>query len=123
MSRTLDIPLRPHTYSYGAAFETFFINEVLRLNEYYRKNYKFSYLRIKDDAEVDLVIERAPKDYILVEIESSATIQEKDTRIIQTFFNDLKATSAILASNDPISKVFQDVNVLPWQKALERIFE
>ncbi len=58
LSRTLNVPLNPGTYAFGRAFEHFVVIEALRRNDYLRKDFRFSYLRTKDGAEVDLVKER-----------------------------------------------------------------
>lgn len=58
LSRTIATGLHKSTFEFGRLFETFIVNEILKLNSYNKKNYSFSYLRTKDDAEIDLIIER-----------------------------------------------------------------
>ncbi|MSO13386.1 Uncharacterized protein h2es_0390 [Rickettsiales endosymbiont of Trichoplax sp. H2] len=66
LARMLSIPLVESTSGYSVAFEHFIILEILRLGAYFFPEYKFSYLRTKDDAEVDLVVERpGKKSYLL----------------------------------------------------------
>ena len=40
----------------------FIFLECIRLNDYLRKDFKFSYLRTKDDLEIDLIVERPGKE-------------------------------------------------------------
>lgn len=64
---------KPGTSHYGDLFENFVILEILRLNEYTRKDYHLSYYRTQAGVEVDLILTRAKKD-ILVEIKSTVKI-------------------------------------------------
>lgn len=58
LSGLIEIPLTESTFAFGDAFEHFIINQCIQLASYYHRNYRFSYLCTKDDAEIDLVIER-----------------------------------------------------------------
>ena len=44
------------------------------LESYYYRDYKFSYLKTKDDAEIDLVVERPGQDILFIEIKSSSDV-------------------------------------------------
>lgn len=122
LARTLDVKLRDQTYAYGEAFEGFFINEVNRLNHYYRKDYQLSYLRTGDDAEIDLIVEGHGNNRILIEIKSTALVRESDTSALARLAKDIKHSAAIIVSRDPSPKRFGTVEALPWSVALERIF-
>ena len=63
LSRLLTVPLVKSTATYGRAFEHFIILECMRLAHYYYPEYRFSYLRTKDDMEIDLIVERPGKKY------------------------------------------------------------
>jgi len=123
LCRHLDVPLKEGSYAYGAAFESFFINEVFRLKHYFRKDWGLYYLRTKDDAEIDLIIERSPKDRVLVEIKSTPRVQNSDAKQIARFASDMKVSGAFLASRDPNAKQFDNVRALPWRAVLDEIFE
>jgi predicted AAA+ superfamily ATPase len=122
LSRSLDVPLREGTYAFGSAFETFFINEVIKMKSYLRRDFGLSYLRTKDDAEVDLIIERSPGDRILVEIKSSSNIQHSDCKNLNALANSIVHTKALLVSRDPSPKQFDSVTAFPWQVGLREIF-
>src|SRR3989338_395106 len=53
---TLSSALVKNTYAYGKAFEHMVICEIFRMNSYLEKDYRLSYLRTKDGAEVDLFL-------------------------------------------------------------------
>ncbi len=58
------------SFEYGNLFETWVINEVVKLSHYYQKDFKLSFLRTADDVEVDLIIETPRNEIIAVEIKS-----------------------------------------------------
>jgi len=122
LNRSLDVPLREGTYAYGSAFETFFINEVVKRKNYLRKDFGLSYLRTKDDAEIDLIVERAPSDRILVEIKSTARVQQSDCRNLNALAKSIKHRKALLVSRDPNPKQFDAVTAVPWEVGLDEIF-
>ena len=122
LSRTLDVPLREGTYAYGSAFETFFMNEVVKRKHYLRKDFNLSYLRTKDDAEVDLIVERSPNDRILIEIKSTSRVQQSDCRNLNALAKAIDHRKALLVSRDPNPKQFDDVTAVPWEVGLDEIF-
>jgi predicted AAA+ superfamily ATPase len=74
LSRTLSVPLVPGNYDYGRAFEAFVVNELYRLIHYGDFEWSLSYLRTKDDAKIDVIIDRPGGARALVEIKSAARI-------------------------------------------------
>lgn len=121
LERSLDQPLTPGSYAFGRAFEHFVILEAYRLTSYLRKDFSFSYLRTKDDAEIDLVIERPGMPTALVEIKSTDRIREKDTRSLERFHKDFRKADAFCLSRDPIAKKIGSVSVLPWEQGLKEL--
>ena len=71
------------TFEYGMLFESLIINEIIRLNEYARTRFTFSYLRLDNDQEIDLIIERPNKPTLLIEIKSRTQIDERQIRTLQ----------------------------------------
>jgi hypothetical protein len=53
---------------YGEVFEHYVILEAIRLANYFNLDYRFSYLKTKDDAEVDLIVDRPGKPHLFIEI-------------------------------------------------------
>jgi len=123
LARTLDVPLREGTFAFGLAFEAFFINEVNKLNHYYRKDFRLSYLRTGDDAEIDLIVDKGRNERVLLEIKSTDRIKESDTSTLSRFSRDIENSAAILVSRDPNPKKFGNVDALPWKVALKQLFE
>lgn len=122
LDKTLRVPLLPQTYAYGHAFEHWIILEVFRLNEYRKLDYSLSYLRTKDDAEIDLIIERPGDKTLLVEIKSTTAVNETDTRSLQRFLRDWPGKAeAQIWSLDTRERKIDRVILLPWQQGLRQL--
>jgi uncharacterized protein len=121
LDRTLNIPLSDRTYSFGEAFEHFMICEAIRLNEYFRKDFEFSYLRTKDDLEVDLIIDRPGLPTAFVEIKSTEEVTEKSINKLNGIVRDAPNATGFFISRDKHKKVISGIEVLPWQLAFEEL--
>jgi predicted AAA+ superfamily ATPase len=122
LEQTLTVELLPQTFAYGNAFEHFLICEIIRLNSYLACDFSFSFLRTKDDAEIDLVIDRPGKRRLYVEFKSSDHIEREDCRTLKEFSKDSDVV-ALLLSRDSHQKEFSGVRCLSWQDGIQEIFE
>ena len=123
LSGQLNIPLTPHSYGYGNAFEQFVILEIFRLNSYLRKRYKLFYLRTKDGAEIDLIIERPGLSTLLIEIKSSSSTTREHCKHLEALLGDFKDAEALLLSQDLKERAERQVDFMHWQAGLKRIFD
>lgn len=119
----LDIPLAPRSYAYGKAFEHYVILECIRLNDALERGFGFSYLRTKDGAEVDLIIERPGKSALLVEIKSSDNIDSAGLRNLREFGRAIRGSESIVLCQEPSPREIGGMSILPWQEGLRRIFQ
>lgn len=119
---TLDLPLKASTSAYGEAFEHFIILEIMKLCNYSRKNYRFSYLRTKDDAEVDLVIERPRQKTLFIEIKSSKSVNIENLDNLAKLARDYGECQAICLSQDSQARKTKALEILPWQEGLRKLF-
>jgi uncharacterized protein len=125
LTNQLSVPLISGTSAYGDAFEHFIINECKKLADYYNLEYRFSFLKTKDDAEIDLVVERPGLSILFIEIKSSKHITEVD---ISSFiklthdFSKIEPCEAVCFSNDPNSKQFETVTAYHWQEGILKYF-
>lgn len=122
LERALPIPLQPSTYGYGKAFEHFFILECIRLNDYYRTDYRFSYFQTKDALEVDLVVERPGQRLLLIEIKSSRSLHESDLSRYRKIRDDLSPCDFWFATQEETPRRIDGFEILPWHEVLERLF-
>lgn len=122
LSRMLSVPLVPSTAGYGEVFEHFIILECVKLRDAQHLEYKFSYLKTKDDVEVDLVVERPGQLPLFIEIKSSSSVTQES---ISSFFHlskDFGECEAICICDEPYEKMIDHVRIIPWKIALKRYF-
>lgn len=119
LANQLTLDLLPSTYTYGDLFEQFIILECMKLSDYTQNDFRFNYLRTKDDAEIDLVVERPGKPLLLIEIKSTNHITENDLSTFMQISKDLPNSEAICLSCDPYPKQFDHVLAMPWQNGLK----
>lgn len=122
LTNMLTVPLNTGNSVYGEAFEHYVVLECLRLANYFKPEYRFSYLKTKDGVEVDLVVERPQKHYLFIEIKSSDNVQEEQLRNLSQLAQDFGKCEAICLSRDPYAKQLKHVKVLPWQQGVKELF-
>jgi len=122
LQKTVAIAPQRGTFEFGALFESFIINEIIRLNEYYRTRYEFSHIRLEDDSEIDLVVERPGKETLLIEIKSKDAIHERDVARLGMISKDVKNSRAYCLSTDPVRKQLGPVLCMDWRAGLSEIF-
>lgn len=122
LAKLTTVPLLPQTNGYDNAFEHFIILECFRLADYFRKDFRFSYLRTTSDAKIDLIVERPGQPLLCIEIKSSDDIRPSDIRTFQRLCRDIPNCEAICLSNDKYAKIIDKVTVFPWQQGLQKYF-
>lgn len=122
LARMLSVPLVPRTSAYGEAFEHLIILECLKLRDEFYSEYRFSYLQTKDDAEIDLVVERPGQPILLIEIKSTTHITRETISSFIHLVQDFGTCEAVCFCDDPLEKVIDNVRVLPWKVGLKRYF-
>ena len=123
LSKTLSVKLLPQTSAFGVAFEHWVFLEIIKYASYTRKDWSFSYLRTKEDVEIDLIIERPESRLLLIEIKSTNTVTEEDAQALETLGKDVdKKADRWLISNDPLERRFGSTRALHWKKAMNILF-
>jgi predicted AAA+ superfamily ATPase len=123
LNNALTLDVLPQTYNFGELFESFIINEIFRLQSYYKKDYRLNYLRTKSGVEVDLVVTRPGKKTLLLEIKSTTNVTEEQVKPLIGISADIPDSEAYCISLDKTPKKFQNVNCLHWEEALALFFE
>ena len=117
----LKLALLPHTTMYGHAFEHFIIQQVVALNEYTQSDYRLSYLRTKDDAEVDLILDRPGRKPLFIEIKSAETVAIGDVKHLIELARDGEAEAMVLCQTSRTYHL-DSAQVLHWATGLNAIF-
>lgn len=116
------LPLMEGTSLYGDIFEHFIILQCVQLADYHHLNYRFSYLQTKDEAEIDLVVERPGLPPLFIEIKSSDNVRQDQITGLKKLATDFGACEAVCFSNDPYPKQYDNITVLPWNQGIQRYF-
>jgi uncharacterized protein len=121
LANQLQVPLRPGSSAFGLAFENWVINELHRINTYRELDYQLSFLRTKDNAEIDLIITRPGNSTMLVEIKSSDRIDSRHLTALQHFESDFPKAELICISRVKTSQKVGNIWVLPWQEFFKNL--
>ncbi|MDR3623946.1 MAG: AAA family ATPase [Chlamydiales bacterium] len=122
LARLLSVPLTPQTAAYGEAFEHFIILEIIKLRDAYHSEYRFSYLKTKDDNEIDLVVERPGKPILFIEIKSTTNVTKELISSFVHLTRDFGPCEAVCFSDDPLEKMIEHIRILPWNVGIKRYF-
>lgn len=118
-----DQKITSSTYGYGNAFEHFIILEIVRLASYARKHFDFFYLRTKDDAEIDLIVERPGHPTAIIEIKSSNHVDDAEIGKLSRFKKDFSKAEAIIISTETMARTVEGVEIFPWREGIARVLE
>lgn len=118
LDRTIGIELQESSYEYGKLFETFIINQIKSLIDYERKEYELFYIKTKDGAEIDLVIDRPGLPPLLLEIKSSKVVLDTEISNLKTFAKDLNG-KAYCISLEKYSRIVDNVFLTNWKDFLD----
>lgn len=122
LTRLVEIPLTEGTSGFGDAFEHFIINQCIQLASYRHRNYRFSYLETKDDAEIDLVVERPGQKTLFIEIKSATLVEGRHLSSLKTLARDFGTCEAICLCREQHAKIIEGVAVYPWAEGIKKYF-
>jgi predicted AAA+ superfamily ATPase len=120
----LELDLTDASHDFGRAFEHFIICEFFRLIRYKKPDWKMFFLRTRDNAEIDLVIERPRQKLILIEIKSTEDVQTLDKQKLIGFKSlsaDIKNSETYLISRDPLDFKEGHIHYMHWNKIFEHL--
>ena len=104
LARTLTLPVLPQTSYYGELFEQMVIIEIYKLCQYFKSEYRLSFIRTKDDLEIDLVVERPGLPLLFIEIKSGSQISTEMLSALKKVHKEFPEAEAICLSQDPYTK-------------------
>lgn len=123
LEKTLSVELLPQTYAWGDAFEHWVILEFVKLAQYKRLDWSFSYLRTKEDVEIDLIVNRPGERELFVEIKSKKLVDASDAKSLETLGHDTNPKAEkLLLSCDPLARSFGRTKAIHWQDGLRQVF-
>lgn len=105
----------------GPLFEHFIICEAIRLNEYFQKDFTFSYLATQGGAEIDLIVERPGEKTAFVEIKSTDHVRDDHVRHLRELAKVHGDAEALCFSREPRARQNGEVLIVPWKEGFERL--
>jgi predicted AAA+ superfamily ATPase len=121
LCKRIDLSIESSTYEYGELFESFVIQEIHRHISYQEKDWTLSYLRTKDDLEVDLIVERPGMKKAFIEIKSSTRIDENEFQGLRNLMKTSGDFEVFILSRDPREFIKDSITFLPWEKGISEI--
>lgn len=121
LAGTIDLPVVARSFEFGSLFESFVVNEVYRLLTYSERSFRLSFIRVDNDLEIDLVLERAGLPTALIEIKSTTSANENHTAALTKYLKDIPNSQAYLFSLDITPKKIGSVSCLHWRDGLTEL--
>jgi len=121
LSGTIDLPVTAKSFEYGSLFESFVVNEIYRLLTYSERSFKLSFIRVDENLEIDLVLERSGLPTCLIEIKSTTHVHQNHTSVLERYSKEFKNAVPYLFSLDRTAKKIGKVSCLYWREGLKEI--
>lgn len=121
LAGTVDIPLVPRSFEYGSLFESFIVNEIYRLLTYSERSFSLSFIRVDNNLEVDLILERAGMPTALIEIKSTTHATDLHTKSVELYMKEIPNSLGYVFSLDPTPKKINSVVCLPWREGIKEL--
>ncbi len=122
LGRLLSVPVSEQTSYYGEVFEHFIMAEISKYINYFKDEYRLSYICTKNNIEIDLVVSRPAQPLLLVEIKSSSNVTAEQVSKLEKIAQDIPNCEAICLSRDDKRKKFGSVTVWPWRDGILEYF-
>jgi uncharacterized protein len=121
LSGKIKAPLLKGAKDYGRAFEHWLIKEIIFGSKTLDLDYRFSFYRVDENTEVDLVIEKPNGELLAIEIKSKNNPQAKDLKGLQSFAKIFPEAKLICASQINYEIKHGEIRILPWDQLLEEL--
>jgi uncharacterized protein len=108
---------------YGNLFESWILQEMIRLNDYAEADYRFHYWRTNTGMEVDIVLSRdATHAQKAIEIKSGTAPTMEDVRGLLSFESENPDAELLCLCRTPRAYRLGSISFLPWKEALDQLF-
>lgn len=107
------------TELFGKAFEHFIYQELYAHSRYSEVNYPISYWRTASQLEIDFVL---GDHEVAIEVKSTNEANPRHLKGLKAFAEEYEVKKLILISNDPMPRLVENIEILPWKIFLERLW-
>jgi uncharacterized protein len=123
LSRMLSVPVREKTNYYGDLFEQFIVCEIKKFINYYKDEYRITYICTKEGQEIDVIVQRPGQETLLIEIKSSNDVQPEQLKALANLKDEIPNNIAICFSRDKNKKAYGAITVWPWRDGIIHFFK
>lgn len=114
--------LKPHSFRFGRLFETFLIQEIIRIGHYQDLGFRFHYWRERGGNEVDLLLSRSlAKPLLAIEIKSSTAPDPREFKGLAMLAEEYSNLERWCLCSTPRTYREGKVLILPWQEGLRKL--
>lgn len=106
--------------SFGSAFEHFIFQEIKAHSSYSGINYPLSFWRTTSQIEVDFIL---GEHEVAIEVKSTEQVNNRHLRGLKSFAEDYEVKSLILVSNDPFPRRIGNIEAMPWEMFLNKLWD
>jgi len=107
------------TELFGKAFEHFIYQEIYAHSRYSDVNYPMYYWRTASQIEIDFVL---GDHEVAIEVKATDQATVRHLKGLKAFAEEYDVKKLILVSNDPLPRLVDDIEILPWKVFLERLW-
>ncbi|RLD56447.1 MAG: AAA family ATPase [Bacteroidetes bacterium] len=104
---------------FGKAFEHFIYHEIYTHSSYSELNYPIKYWRTTSQIEIDFVL---GDHEIAIEVKATEHANVRHLKGLKSFSTEYNVKKLILVSNDPLPRQLEDIEILPWEIFLDRLW-
>ncbi|MDL2228082.1 AAA family ATPase [Bacteroidales bacterium OttesenSCG-928-K03] len=111
--------IEPKTELFGKAFEHFIYQEIYAHSRYTDKEYPIYYWRTTSNIEVDFIL---GDHEVAIEVKSTDHAKSEHLKGLKAFAEEYEVKKKIVITTDPLSRLVDDILILPWQVFLEKLW-
>lgn len=108
------------TELFGKAFEHFIYQEIYAHSHYSDSNYAIYYWRTTSQIEIDFVL---GDHEVAIEVKGTNEANARHLKGLKAFAEEYEVKKLILVSNDPLPRLVDGIEILPWRVFLERLWK
>ncbi len=118
--RELQLPVARSSFRYGKLFETYIINEIIRVSDYLNLNFRFNYWRTSTGQEIDIILRRSSyENPLAIEIKSSTNPDIEDLKELKQFKKEYPNARLVCICEADKKYRKEEIEFYPWQELKE----
>ncbi|MBW6481301.1 MAG: AAA family ATPase [Bacteroidales bacterium] len=110
----------PGSETFGKAFEHYIYHEIYAHQHYTQSDYTISYWRTTSGLEVDFIL---GDHEVALEVKATPNASARHLKGLKSFADEYTVKRKILVTLDPLPRKTGDIEILPWSRFLELLWE